>query len=90
MTGLPKVNMDASSIKNLVLKPSGLLNRTVYSYFEKGNTAVINKQWRLIQYADGSQELYNRVKDPNEWQNLITNSEYRSIIKDLEKHIPNW
>ena len=66
MTGLPAKEMDASSMKSLVHNPQAELNRTVYSYFDKDNTAVINKQWRLIQYADVSKELYNRLRDPNE------------------------
>ena len=57
MSGLLQIDMDASSIKPMVQNPQLELNRTVYSYFDKGNIAVINKKWRLIQYADGSQEL---------------------------------
>jgi hypothetical protein len=90
MAGLPAKEMDASSIKTIIENPQNNLDRTVRSYFDQGNFAVINKKWRLIQYKDGSQELYNRIKDPNEWTNLIHNSEYSSVVKKMQKQIPNW
>ncbi|MCM8531773.1 MAG: hypothetical protein NE330_11475 [Lentisphaeraceae bacterium] len=41
-----------------------------------------------MQYADGSQELYNMKKDPDEWSNLASNPEYASVIEELKAFIP--
>jgi arylsulfatase A-like enzyme len=90
MAGLPAKEMDAKSIQNIVDQPAKPRDRTIFSYFDKGNFAIINKKWRLIRYEDGSQELYNRLSDPNEFKNLIHNPEYQTIIKDLETQIPLW
>ena len=52
------------------------------------NNAVITTQWRYIQYADGSRELYNIKDDPNEWENLANCIEYEPIMESLANYIP--
>ena len=34
------------------------------------NHGIRSERWRFIQYADGSEELYDMKADPNEWKNL--------------------
>jgi arylsulfatase A-like enzyme len=53
-----------------------------------GNHAVRTERWRLIQYADGAQELYDHLTDPNEWHNLAEEKQYFNIIKALKQHLP--
>ncbi|MEM9586258.1 MAG: sulfatase [Planctomycetota bacterium] len=57
-----------------------------------GNHSVCDRRWRYIRYAEGSEELYNRVADPNEVKNLIApgkdRSEYQSVIKRLAGWLP--
>ncbi len=53
-----------------------------------GNNVVITEQWRFIQYADGSQELYNIKNDPHEWTNLALQDGYEPVIKELTKFLP--
>jgi arylsulfatase A-like enzyme len=52
------------------------------------NHGVRSEHWRYIQYADGSKELYDMRKDPNEWSNLATNPEYSDIIKQHQAFLP--
>jgi arylsulfatase A-like enzyme len=53
-----------------------------------GNHAVRTHQWRYIRYADGSEELYDMIKDPNEWKNLANDPEYQKIIRDCARWLP--
>ncbi len=53
-----------------------------------GNHTVRTEQWRYIRYADGSEELYDMVKDPNEWANLAGNTDYADMKKRLGKWLP--
>ena len=39
-------------------------------------------------YEDGSEELYDMFKDPNEWTNLAGNPEYRGIITRFKAALP--
>jgi len=36
----------------------------------QGNHSIRDERWRYIKYADGSEELYDLQRDPNEWTNL--------------------
>src|SRR5262245_40755211 len=48
-------------------------DRPALTTHNPGNHAVRTEKWRYIRYADGSEELYDRSKDPNEWTNLVDN-----------------
>jgi arylsulfatase A-like enzyme len=52
------------------------------------NHGVRTERFRFIQYADGSQELYDMQADPNEWKNLAGDEQYRDVVKDLQKSLP--
>jgi choline-sulfatase len=52
------------------------------------NHAVRTEQWRYIRYADGSEELYDMVNDPNEFTNLANDSRYASEKNALIKQLP--
>lgn len=55
----------------------------------QGNHAVRTERWRYIRYADGSEELYDMKRDPNEWTNLAGEKKFAAIKKDLGRWIPH-
>ena len=52
------------------------------------NHGLRTELWRYIQYADGSEELYDMVKDPNEFTNLAADSRYSAEKLALRKQLP--
>ena len=52
------------------------------------NHGIRSRDWRYIRYADGSEELYNMVEDPNEWTNLASRPEHAQIIAEHRQWIP--
>lgn len=52
------------------------------------NHGIRTKDWRYIQYADKSEELYNMQDDPNEWKNLAADPQHADLIAGLQKWIP--
>ena len=48
---------------------------------------VISDCYRYIRYSDGTPEVYDHSKDPNEWENIST-KEYQDVIDDLSHFIP--
>jgi len=65
--------------------------KRVYNYSEVGtnNTqrAIRNQQYKLILSADGSQEFFDLLEDPQEFNNLLENDltdQQIAIIEDLE------
>jgi len=53
-----------------------------------GNNTVRDKNWRYIQYVDGSEELYDMKNDPHEFKNLASDPKYAGEITRLKKWIP--
>jgi len=58
------------------------------SSWGRGNYSVRTENWRLIQYFDGSQELYDHQQDPNEWHNLANLPQHQSKLTELVKLLP--
>lgn len=54
----------------------------------QGNHGIRNDRWRYIRYADGSEELYNMIDDPHEWENLAGNSDYAEVKAQLAEWLP--
>ncbi|HSG69266.1 MAG TPA: sulfatase/phosphatase domain-containing protein, partial [Planctomycetaceae bacterium] len=53
-----------------------------------GNHGIRTENWRYIHYADGSEELYDMRKDPNEWTNLASDKLYADILAEHRKWLP--
>src|SRR5581483_7081379 len=54
----------------------------------QNNHAVRSEHWRYIRYADGSEELYDMLQDPNEWDNLAGNPKLAGVIKEHARWLP--
>ena len=53
-----------------------------------GNDAVRTETHRYIRYADGSEELYDMLADPHEFNNLAGQPEHTALKKSLAVHLP--
>ncbi len=52
------------------------------------NHGIRSEKWRYIRYADGSEELYDMQRDPNEWHNLAGDDQYAEVIATHKKFLP--
>ncbi|MEM7012026.1 MAG: sulfatase, partial [Verrucomicrobiota bacterium] len=90
MCGLPTPaqELEGISLATTLGEPSAAEDRDVYlPYMEPGEYAVINRDWRYIQYLDG-EELYDVQSDPNEWNNLAGEPEFEPIKAALRERAP--
>ncbi len=53
----------------------------------QGNHSIRTENFRLIRYANGSEELYDMRRDPNEWRNLAKYG-YEKELTRLRKWLP--
>lgn len=53
-----------------------------------GNNSVRDERWRYIRYMDGSEELYDLEKDPEEFKNLAGDATFAKEMARLGKWIP--
>ncbi|WP_430934869.1 sulfatase [Saccharicrinis sp. 156] len=56
--------------------------------FGMNNHGVKANGFRYIQYEDGGQELYDHKTDPNEWENLASNPDYKNKIEEMKQFLP--
>ncbi|MBI5388043.1 MAG: sulfatase [Verrucomicrobia bacterium] len=53
-----------------------------------GNHSVRSEGWRYTRYADGSEELYDLRRDPNEWTNLVKRTELAGVVREHARWLP--
>jgi arylsulfatase A-like enzyme len=90
MCGLPapRQTLEGQSLAKTLANPAAAKDRDVLlPHMNRGEYAIINKDWRYIKYEDG-EELYNLRNDPNEWANLANNPELKAVKDKLIASAP--
>ncbi|NOX98131.1 MAG: sulfatase [Verrucomicrobia bacterium] len=84
----PSDGLDGKSLVPLLRDPELAWKRPAVTTAGQGNHTVRDEHWRLIQYAEGSQELYDHRRDPNEWHNLASDKSHAPTIHRLASWLP--
>jgi arylsulfatase A-like enzyme len=88
LCGLPP----RSELNGISLGPqlarAGAKRRPAVVTYLKGNHAAITERWRYIRYHDGGEELYDRRRDPNEWDNRAPDPKLKKIKAELAQWLP--
>ena len=83
--------LDGNSLKPLLNNPNADWTKPVVISHGPGNFAVRKNHWRLIRYADGSEELYDLSKDAKEFTNLAQQPQHAKVLTELRSHLPkSW
>ncbi len=89
LCGLPaKGGLEGVSLVPQLADAAAARERPAITCHNHDNNAVRSRDWRYIRYADGSEELYDMVDDPNEWTNLAGDARYAEVIAAHRKWIP--
>ena len=90
LCGLPKSgnHVEGISLVPQLKDANAPRERPAITTHNHDNHGIRSEKWRYIEYADGSQELYDMENDPNEWTNLASDAKYASVIADHKKWIP--
>jgi arylsulfatase A-like enzyme/phosphodiesterase/alkaline phosphatase D-like protein len=89
LTGVktPK-HVEGPSAISLLRDPASAWSHPAITTHGYKNHAVRTDTHRYIQYADGSEELYDHTTDPNEWSNIAPKPETAALIQTLKAHLP--
>lgn len=89
LCGLPaKAGIEGVSLVPQLKDAAAPRTRPAITTHNPGNHTVRTERWRYIHYADGSEELYDERKDPNEWTNLAADPTLADVKKQLAKWMP--
>lgn len=89
LCGIPKpAHLDGVSIMSLLQNPAAAWDIPAMTTYKFNNHAVRDEGWRHIRYANGEEELYNEVRDPNEWTNLARDPAYDATKARLAAFMP--
>ena len=90
LAGLPANPMnEGRSLRPLLDAPMAAWDSGAITTLFAGNHAVTTEEYRYIRYKDGSEELYDRVMDPNEWENLAADAGLLKVKKALAAKLPD-
>lgn len=89
LCGLPAPeNQEGHSLVPQLRDPSTERQWPAITTHNHDNHGVRTRDWRYIQYADGTEELYNMVSDPNEWHNLAGKPELLPRLLEMRQMLP--
>jgi arylsulfatase A-like enzyme len=89
LAGLPfKNDLEGLSLVPQLKDANTKRDRPAITTANPGNHSVRSERWRYIRYADGSEELYDHLRDPHEWKNLAGESKYADVMKELASWLP--
>jgi arylsulfatase A-like enzyme len=89
LCGLPaNPNVQGQSLAHTLRGEEALADTWALTTYGWKNHALRTERYRYIEYEDGSEELYDRHVDPNEWNNLAQNPEYRALMDQLKAELP--
>ncbi len=81
-------DLEGLSLTPQLVDDSAERQRPAITSHNQGNHGIRSQHWRYIHYADGSQELYDMLNDPNEWTNVADKPEHAAIIAQHKQWLP--
>jgi len=84
----PREDIDGRSLLPLLRDPGLEWDYPAISSYDYSEFSIRNERWRYTVYIDGSEELYDHDRDPEEWYNLAKDPEYTSILAEMRAHLP--
>ena len=84
----PNERLEGNSLVPLLENPQAEWQPPALTTHGRGNHSLRSERWRYIRYSDGSEELYDHRRDPNEWNNLAGQAEFEPVKRQLAKWLP--
>mgnify|MGYP003748121449 CR=1 FL=1 len=86
LAGLPgNIQTEGISLEPQIDDPGKYRQRPAMCTHNAGNHSICDQRWRLIRYADGQSELYDRKSDPWEHNNLLKDNPFYKDQGELSR-----
>jgi len=84
----PRDEWEGNSLLPLVRNPDGEWQNHTHTTFGLGNHTISTPRWQYIHYFDGSEELYDLLRDPDEFVNLANDPKHAAVKERLHQYLP--
>jgi arylsulfatase A-like enzyme len=84
----PRTDLEGVSLQPQLRDATSVRERPAITSHNQGNHGVRSEHWRYIRYADGSEELYDHRRDPEEWTNVAGLPEHGSVLAEHRRWLP--
>ncbi|MBX3423370.1 MAG: sulfatase [Pirellulaceae bacterium] len=81
-------DLEGLSLVDQLRDPHAVRTRPAITSHNQGNHGIRSQHYRLIRYADGSEEFYDYRTDPREWHNVVGQSQYAELIAQHRRWLP--
>lgn len=81
----PNPHNEGQSLVPLIHGDTTAWDHPAITTYGRNNHAVVHGNYRYIRYEDGSEELYNREMDPNEWVNLTGDMSAQNVVATRDR-----
>ena len=86
---LPRnVNLDGDDMTKFIFDNSFEWKKPALTTISENNHALVSDKWKYILWSDGSEELYDRENDPDEWVNLADSEKFTPEKDKLSWYFP--
>ncbi|MFK8113347.1 MAG: sulfatase [Rubripirellula sp.] len=82
--------LEGLSLLPQIKDPATSRERPAICTHNAGNHSVCDQRWRYIRYADGSEELYDRIADEFEVTNLLYEANFKSSHRAVADRLAAW
>lgn len=82
--------LDGLSLLPWIKQPTAEKKRPAITTIYAHNHSLCDTRYRYTRYADGNEELYDRKKDPHEFNNLIKQTKNREDLKAVVQNLSAW
>ncbi|MEZ6096962.1 MAG: sulfatase-like hydrolase/transferase [Pirellulaceae bacterium] len=84
----PNPDLEGVSLMPQIQNRHAIRERPAITTHNPGNHSIRTEDWRLIVYADGSEELYDMGVDPDELVNRVQFSQYDRQREEMRQWLP--
>lgn len=84
----PRPDLEGLSLVPQLQDARAIRRRPAITSHNQGNHSIRSERWRFIQYADGTEELYDHETDPHEWRNLAADPRQAEVLAAHRRWLP--
>ena len=73
--------LHGKSLISILKNPNSKIRNTALSIHKRNGGGLRSAEWHYMNYGEKGEELYDMIKDPHQYTNLVSSKDYASVLK---------